>query len=67
MEGAPTEHWKSIGAVASAADSRLSLEVDADRVVAVCQEILAGGGVEDFTVEEVPLEDIIHRLFSAQS
>lgn len=64
MEGASTEHWKSIGAIASASDTRLSLEVDADQVVVVCQEILAGGGVQDFTVEEVPLEDIIHRLFS---
>jgi ABC-2 type transport system ATP-binding protein len=63
----PIEKWDTLGATHKPGDPRISLEVDTDRVVTVCQEILAKGGVEDFTVEEVPLEDIIHDLFSHQN
>ena len=38
---------------------------DADRVVTACQRILAAGVVQDIAVEEIPLEDVIHRLFSS--
>jgi len=63
--GQSPEAWAALGPTADAKDGELVLTVDADRVVAVCQQIFAAGAVQDFTVEEVPLEDVIHRLFSA--
>ncbi|HEX9783258.1 MAG TPA: ATP-binding cassette domain-containing protein [Opitutaceae bacterium] len=59
----PTD-WSAPGKVIEQTATSIALEVDAERVVSTCQEILATGAVEDFTVEEVPLEDVIHRLFS---
>jgi ABC-2 type transport system ATP-binding protein len=56
--------WQPPGRVIEQSTDSIALEVDAARVVAVCQDILNTGGVADFTVEDVPLEDVIHRLFS---
>jgi ABC-2 type transport system ATP-binding protein len=36
-------------------------------VVAVSQEVLSTGPVADITIEDVPLEDVIAELFSAQA
>ena len=33
-------------------------------VVTVCQQVLGIGGVDDLTIQDVPLEDIISELFS---
>lgn len=63
--GQPAEAWAALGPTVDTTDGELVLTVDASRVVEVCQQILAAGAVQDFTVEEVPLEDVIHRLFSA--
>jgi len=63
--GNPPEAWGTLGTTAGANDGELSLTVNADQVVEVCQQIFAAGAVQDFTVEEVPLEDVIHRLFSS--
>jgi ABC-2 type transport system ATP-binding protein len=40
--------------------------VPGENVVAVSQEILRRGPVADITIEDVPLEDVIAELFSAQ-
>jgi ABC-2 type transport system ATP-binding protein len=40
--------------------------VPTDKVVAVSQEILTAGPVADITIEDIPLEDVIAELFSAQ-
>jgi ABC-2 type transport system ATP-binding protein len=34
-------------------------------VTAVCSQLLAGGAVDDITIQDVPLEDIIGDLFSS--
>jgi ABC-2 type transport system ATP-binding protein len=60
----PADGLAELGKVTQSDDGQISLEVDADRVVAACQQILASGDVQDITVEEAPFEDVIHRLFS---
>jgi len=47
-------------------DGGFILHVPNDRVVAVSQRILAAGPVADITIEDVPLEDIIAEIFTAQ-
>jgi ABC-2 type transport system ATP-binding protein len=45
-------------------DGEFLVHVPSDHVVAVCQEILGtGSGVDDITIQDVPLEDIITELF----
>jgi len=45
-------------------DGEFLVHVPSDHVVAVCQEILGTGhGVDDITIQDVPLEDIITELF----
>lgn len=65
VDGQWPADWKPPAPISTNAAGQISLEVDAERVVATCQEIFATGPVQDFTVEEAPLEDVIHRLFSA--
>jgi ABC-2 type transport system ATP-binding protein len=48
-------------------DGKFTLRVSSDNVVAVSQEILSTGPVADITIEDVPLEDVIAELFSAQA
>jgi ABC-2 type transport system ATP-binding protein len=48
-------------------DGKFTLCVPSDKVVAVSQEILSNGPVADITIEDVPLEDVIAELFTAQA
>ena len=45
-------------------DGEILLHVPSEHVTAVCQQILALGAVEDITIQDVPLEDVITELFS---
>lgn len=56
--------WESLGQLTKGDAGLIAIELAADRVIAACQQILAHGDVQDLTVEEVPFEDVIHRLFS---
>lgn len=47
-------------------DGKFTLTVPTDAVVAASQEILSTAPVADITIEDVPLEDVIAELFSAQ-
>lgn len=42
----------------------VTLHVPSDQVVAVSQRILAAGPVDDITIEDVPIEDVIAELFT---
>lgn len=57
--------WQpSHGKAAVEKDGEFLLHVPSDRVVEVCQQILGtGAGVDDITIQDVPLEDIITELF----
>jgi ABC-2 type transport system ATP-binding protein len=48
-------------------DGKFTLRVPSENVVAVSQEILSTGPVADITIEDVPLEEVITELFSAQA
>ena len=48
-------------------DGKFTLTVPSEQVVAASQEILRTGPVADITIEDVPLEDVIAELFSAQT
>jgi len=48
-------------------DGKFTLQVPVESVVAVSQEILGTGPVADITIEDIPLEDVIAELFSAQT
>ncbi len=45
-------------------DGELILHVPSEHVTTVCSQILAQGPVDDITIQDVPLEDIISELFS---
>ena len=45
-------------------DGEILLHVPSEHVTAVCQQILALGAVDDITIQDVPLEDVITELFS---
>ncbi len=61
--------WRSRHALATtrSEDGKFTLQVPVENVVAVYQEILGTGPVADITIEDIPLEDVIAELFSAQT
>ena len=61
--------WRSRHALATtrSEDGKFTLQVPVESVVAVSQEILGTGPVADITIEDIPLEDVIAELFSAQA
>ena len=61
--GWPKDWQPSVGTVATENDGTLLVHTPSESVVPVFQEILAAGTVEDITIQEVPLEDIIANLF----
>jgi ABC-2 type transport system ATP-binding protein len=67
--GAFPETWQSRHSANTTRsdDGKFTLCVPGDRVVAVSQEILSSGPVADITIEDIPLEDVIAELFSAQA
>jgi len=66
--GAFPETWQSRhGTTKRDDDGKFTLCVPGDRVVAVSQEVLSTGPVADISIEDVPLEDVIAELFSAQA
>ena len=60
--------WQSQhGTTTRSPDGKFTLTVPGDKVVAVSQEVLSAGPVADISIEDVPLEDVIAELFSAQA
>jgi len=44
----------------------ITLKVAREKVTDICQDILATGNIQDFSVEEEPIEDIIREIFERQ-
>ena len=63
------EGWSCPHALTTRRDDegKFTLTVPADQVVAASQDILRAGAVADITIEDVPLEDVIAELFTAQA
>lgn len=62
-EGWPAD-WTPPGKLLASDPGSITLEVPTERVVEASQQILATAPVADISIEEVPLEEVIHRLFS---
>jgi len=63
-EGSLPAGWKPAhGESKVCEDGELLLHVPSERVVDVCQQVLALGGIDDLTIQDVPLEDVISELF----
>ncbi|RXK53288.1 ATP-binding cassette domain-containing protein [Oleiharenicola lentus] len=66
-DGAFPADWKPLhGEAKVCEDGEILLHVPSDKVTAVCSQILGGGAVDDITIQDVPLEDIISELFTRQ-
>ena len=62
--GAFPAGWQPLHGTAKVGEEgEILLHVPSEQVVAVCQQILGIGGVDDLTIQDVPLEDIITELF----
>ncbi len=60
--------WKSQhGETTYDDEGKFTLRVPSEKVVAVSQEILTAGPVADITIEDIPLEEIISKLFNSKS
>lgn len=56
--------WQPLhGSIKTGADGEILLHVPSEHVTSVCQQILGRGAVDDITIQDVPLEDIIAELF----
>jgi len=53
-----------LGRVVERTPARATIEVERDRVSAVASHLLGAATVTDLSIEEVPLEDVIDRVFS---
>ena len=59
------DDWQPVHGIAKVCDDgEMLLHVPSENVVTVCQQILNLGQVDDLTIQDVPLEDIITELFS---
>jgi ABC-2 type transport system ATP-binding protein len=64
-DGAFPAGWRpSHGEAKVCEDGEILLHVPSEHVTAVCQQILTQGAVDDITIQDVPLEDIISEIFS---
>jgi ABC-2 type transport system ATP-binding protein len=69
-QGVPAfpDTWQSqYAATTRTGDGKFTLRVPTEHVVSVSQEILSTGPVADITIEDIPLEDVIAELFTAQT
>ena len=64
-DGAFPAGWRPAHGTARVADDgEITIHVASEKVTDVCQQILNQGAVEDITIQDVPLEDIISEIFS---
>ncbi len=61
------ERLRALGEVVELQPGRVRLRVRRDQVVAVCKRLLDEVPVRDLDIAEMPIEDIIRRLFSRPS
>lgn len=55
--------FSQLGRVLEHEGGRVRLEVPRQRVAEVCRELLSCGTVTDFSVQEIPIEEIIRQVF----
>jgi len=71
VEGKPAAFgpdWQPLhGTAKVSAEGEITLHVPSEHVTKVFQQILNQGAVDDITIQDVPLEDIISELFSRKT
>ena len=60
----PAENLKKYGEVVERSEATIKLKVKRDRVIPVCKALLDELPVKDIDIQEVPIEDIIRRIFA---
>jgi ABC-2 type transport system ATP-binding protein len=60
------ERLAKYGEVVEQSPGRIRLNVKRDRVIAVCKALLDDLPVSDIDIEEVPIEEVIRRVFARQ-
>jgi ABC-2 type transport system ATP-binding protein len=65
-DGRGPEHFGKYGEVVERSPGVVKLKVKRDRVVSVCKALLDELPVQDLDIEEVPIEDVIRRIFARQ-
>jgi len=60
----PVERLRGVGEVIENTAGRVRLRMKRDQVVSACKRLLDELPVNDLDIEEVPIEDVIHRLFT---
>ncbi len=60
----PAEQLGRFGKIVEQTDGSLQLEVKRERVIAVCKALLDELPVTDIDIQEIPIEEIIRRVFA---
>ena len=58
--------FAKLGRIVEQEGPRIKLEVAREKVANVCRELLSCGTVKDFSVQEIPIEEVIRQVFGAQ-
>jgi ABC-2 type transport system ATP-binding protein len=59
----PSEKLSHYGEIVEQTQGRIQLKVKRDRVIPVCKALLDELPVSDIDIEEVPIEDVIRKIF----
>jgi ABC-2 type transport system ATP-binding protein len=59
--------FSAYGEVLERNDNEVKLKIPRSKIVAASQDLITKLQVDDFTVEDVPIEEIIREVFSAQA
>ena len=65
-KGFPPTDFSAYGEVLERNDNEVKLKIPRARIVAASQDLIAALKVDDFTVEDVPIEEIIREVFSTR-
>jgi ABC-2 type transport system ATP-binding protein len=65
-KGLPPTDFTPFGQVLEQSPSQVRLKVPRDRIVAVSRDLFSALEVDDFTVEDVPIEDIVREVFATR-
>ena len=63
----PRDRFESMGEVVEHSAAGVQLKVKRDRVIEVCKQLFDRVPIKDIDIEEVPIEDIIGKLFDRRS
>lgn len=63
----PPATMERFGEVVEQSELSLKIKVKRDRVIAVCKELLDTLNVQDIDIQEVPIEDIIRKIFARET